>query len=290
VTDRLAFHANNWGVAVDRVMETHSSWIAYGRRESTAVVLKVVKHSGDEWRSGDVVEAFGGRGMVRLFEHTDGALLLERLDPGKSLVDTALRDDAAATEVLARVIGELTPRRIPAGCASVSMWGEAFARYAASGDSRIPTPLLERARETFMALNASQRDPRLLHGDLQHSNVLFDRQRGWLAIDPKGVVGELEYEIGAALRNPHEAPARFTDRATIERRLEHYVSALRLDRDRTLAWAFSQAVLSIVWSIEDGEPVSATDPAMALATTLASMLPLSRNCSAPELDSRGCGA
>jgi streptomycin 6-kinase len=273
VTDRLAFHANNWGVAVDRVMETHSSWIAYGRRESTAVVLKVVKHSGDEWRSGDVVEAFGGRGMVRLFEHTDGALLIERLDPGKSLVDTALRDDAAATEVLARVIGELTPRRTPAGCASVSMWGEAFARYAVSGDSRIPTPLLERARETFTALSTSQRNPRLLHGDLQHSNVLFDRQRGWLAIDPKGVVGELEYEIGAALRNPHEAPALFTDRATIERRLEHYVSALRLDRDRTLAWAFSQAVLSIVWSIEDGEPVSATGPAMALADRLASMLP-----------------
>ena len=87
----------------------------------------------------------------------------------------------------------------------------------------------------------------------------------------------------------HEAPALFTDRATIERRLEHYVSALRLDRDRTLAWAFSQAVLSIVWSIEDGEPVSATGPAMALADRLASMLP-KQACSAPELDSRGCGA
>ena len=42
----------------------------------------------------------------------------------------------------------------------------------------------------------------LLHGDLQHYNVLLDKDRGWVAIDPKGVVGELEYEVGALLRNP----------------------------------------------------------------------------------------
>lgn len=45
--------------------------------------------------------------------------------------------------------------------------------------------------------------------DLQHYNVLFDDARGWLAIDPKGVVGEVEYEIGAILRNPIERPDLF---------------------------------------------------------------------------------
>jgi len=43
---------------------------------------------------------------------------------------------------------------------------------------------------------------RLLHGDLHHDNVLFDSRRGGLAIDPKGVIGELKYEIGAALETP----------------------------------------------------------------------------------------
>ena len=32
-------------------------------------------------------------------------------------------------------------------------------------------------------------------------NVRFDSGRGWLAIDPKGVFGELEYEVGAVVRN-----------------------------------------------------------------------------------------
>jgi streptomycin 6-kinase len=53
-------------------------------------------------------------------------------------------------------------------------------------------------------LCSSQRYRRLLHGDLHHGNVLHDSERGWVAIDPKGVLGEPEYEIGVALRNPIE--------------------------------------------------------------------------------------
>jgi streptomycin 6-kinase len=43
--------------------------------------------------------------------------------------------------------------------------------------------------------------------DLHHYNVLSDSGRGWLAIDPKGLVGEVEYEVGAAIRNPIDAMA-----------------------------------------------------------------------------------
>src|SRR5215467_5618481 len=102
--DRLERHAREWSVVVDNVVETNTSLIGYGRRESTAVVLKVVKHPGDEWLSGPVTDAFGGRGMVRAFDYTAGALLLERLDPAASLVDVAIRDDESATAILASVI------------------------------------------------------------------------------------------------------------------------------------------------------------------------------------------
>ena len=72
----------------------------------------------------------------------------------------------------------------------------------------------------------------LLHGDLQHYNVLFDNQRGWTAIDPKGVVGELEYELGALLRNPIELPDVFTNPERIKHRLEILTTALQLDYSR----------------------------------------------------------
>lgn len=35
-----------------------------------------------------------------------------------------------------------------------------------------------------------------LHGDLHQDNIL-KQGNGWLAIDPKGVIGEAEFEIAA---------------------------------------------------------------------------------------------
>ena len=71
--------------------------------------------------------------------------------------------------------------------------------------TRSHTTSVERAQRLYVGLCASQTSTRLLHGDLHHYNILRDGDRGWVAIDPKGVVGEVEYEIGAALRNPYGA-------------------------------------------------------------------------------------
>jgi streptomycin 6-kinase len=125
----------------------------------------------------------------------------------------------------------------------------------------------------FAELASSQRNARLLHGDLHHYNVLADSQRGWLAIDPKGVIGEPEYEIGAVLRNPHERPDLFISASAIERRLTRFAKRLNLDLQRALAWGFAQAVLSAIWSIEDGFAVDAGHSSIRLANTLRVMLP-----------------
>jgi streptomycin 6-kinase len=269
---RLRDHADRWRVAIESVHETLSSLIAYGRRAETPVVLKLVKHPGDEWFSGDVVQAFAGHGMARVYEHAGGALLLERLSPGHSLVEISRSgDDERATEILARVVATLLPQHEATRCTPVAEWGRGFDRYLASNDTRIPRELVVRAESTFANLVRSQRNPRLLHGDLQHSNVLFDRERGWVAIDPKGVVGELEVELGALLRNPQEVPELFTAPRTIERRVQQLTNSLDVDRNRVLAWAFAQSVLSAIWSWEDGEFGGGPLPVLALAVNLSAM-------------------
>jgi streptomycin 6-kinase len=96
------------------------------------------------------------------------------------------------------------------GAPTVEDWGKGFDRYRASGDRRIPAELVKQAHHLYAELSSSQRDARLLHGDLYHDNILLDSGRGWLVIDPKGVIGELEYEIGASLPNPREKPEIFT--------------------------------------------------------------------------------
>ncbi len=263
-----------WNIVVEHTLETPSSFIVFGQRNLQPVVLKVVRQPGDEWCCGEVLQAFNGKGIVRAYESIAGAVLLERLQPGTALAEMALRGrDEEATEILADVIQRMShPNGSLAAFVTVQDWGEAFQQYLASGDQQIPRDLLEQGGRWYAELCASQRDVRLLHGDLQHYNVLFDKARGWTAIDPKGVVGEIEYEIGASLRNPYERPELFAVPATIELRLRHYEARLKLDSNRALRWGFAQAVLSAIWSVEDGFAVDAASPSIKLAETIGAML------------------
>ena len=252
-----------------------------GGRDYQQAVLKVVKDPGDEWHSGEVLEAFSGNGLARVYEHSPGAVLVERLIPGNSLADLSLNGrDEEATDILADVMlrmsasGRKSPN-VPVTlehCPTVRDWARGFETYIATGDDQIPIDLVAKGQRVFLALCGSQRRPVLLHGDLQHYNVLFDANRGWLAIDPKGVIGEIEYEVGAVLRNPFEQPDLFLSRPTIERRLKQLTARMGLDYERALAWGFAQAVLSAIWEIEDGFAVDATNPALRLAEVIRPML------------------
>ena len=256
-------------MSIDETLETQNAWLAHGRRGALSVVLKVLKRPGDEWHSGEILAAFDGRGAVRVYEYVPGALLMERLSPGTSLVNLSLsgRDDEA-TDILAGVIDRMSPRGPERACPSVEDWGKGFGAHA-SGN--IPDALVAEAGQVFEELSRSQTNQKLLHGDLHHYNVLFDRERGWLAVDLKGVVGEIEYEIGAALRNPVERPELFADTATVERRLTSFASKLGIDADRALRWTFAQAVLAVIWKLEDGVQVAPEDAFIRLAETVRPM-------------------
>jgi len=278
--NRTQQYAREWGVVVEDIFETDSSVIAFGSRNNQPVVLKVIKQPGDEWHSGEILQAFASHGVVRVYEQTPGAVLMERLRPGNSLVEMSIGGkDEEATDILADVIQRMSSLASPkSGSQSskapktVQDWGQGFERYIGTGDDQIPMELVEAGHDMFSHLCASQRWPRLLHGDLQHYNVLFDSSRGWVAIDPKGVIGELEYEIGAVLRNPGERPEFFLASATIERRLKQFSNKLNLDVERMLRWSFAQAVLSAIWEIEDGFAVDETNSSLRLAKAIQPML------------------
>jgi streptomycin 6-kinase len=243
--------------------------LAFGGRGDSRVVLKLCKQRGDEWHAGDVLRAFNGDGTVRIYAADRGAVLLERLDPGRELVEIVREgNDATATEILADVMRRMAQHEPPEKCPTVVDWGQGFDRYLKTGDSRVPRDLVGEARESFRNLANSQRGTILLHGDLHHYNVLFDSTRGWVAIDPKGVVGEREYEVGAILRNPIEQPDLFCSGDVINRRLSILTKSLNLDYRRALKWSFAQAVLSAIWDVEDGYAVGPDVPALKLARTI----------------------
>jgi streptomycin 6-kinase len=108
--------AREWGLAISDTRETPTSLLAFATRGTLPVVLKVSSASADEWRSGMVVRAFDGHGMVRAYEYAEGAVLLERLSPGTSLAELALkRKQVRVTEIVQEERGIRTTIRLPSG-------------------------------------------------------------------------------------------------------------------------------------------------------------------------------
>lgn len=248
------------------------NWVMPARRDDgSAAVLKLSFPGDKEFRTAAAaLAAFDGRGICRLLELDldGGAMLLERLRPGTPL--TAVNDDAEATAIAAGVMKRLSRSAPPDHpFPTVSDWSRGFERLRrryAGGTGPMPEDLVERAETLFAGLLASEGAPLLLHGDLHHENILASERGPWLAIDPKGVVGEAAYEAAALLHNPAEALNAPDPKSLIERRLSVLSSGLRLDRDRIRAWGIAQAVLAAYWSLEDGGQV--WDTALTFARLL----------------------
>lgn len=206
----------------------------------------------------EALRVFAGRGAALLFESDAerGALLLERLESGTQLVELCEVDDEAATAAAAAVMRGL--RRDAPGAhhfPTTADWGRGFQKARAhfgGGTGPFPRGLFEEAETLFAELLASSAAPVMLHGDLHHGNVLAAARATWLAVDPKGLVGEPAYEVGALLRNPLPRLLRWPrpERVT-ERRIALLSEELGLERERVRGWGLAQAVLSAWWSIED---------------------------------------
>ena len=242
--------------------------------DGTRAVLKIGVPNPELLTELGALRHFDGRGSARLLaaDEDAGAMLVERVEPGTPLFDF---DDEAATSIAAGVMRQLwRPAPTDHPYPTVARWGEGFKRLRARfpDGGPFPRPLLEQAESLFADLLASSSPPVVFHGDLHHWNILRADRAPWLAIDPKGVVGEPAYEVGALLRNPLprllEQPN--PDKVTA-RRVAQLSEELGFDRERVRGWGLAQAVLSAWWCVEDG--VDCMGLALACADLLARVRP-----------------
>lgn len=238
------------------------------REDGTEVVFKVGLLRDELAIEIAALEAFGGTGAVELLDAApeDGAMLLEKLHPGTMLVE--VDDDQAATAVAADVMERLwvtAPENPIFPTAADWARGLNWLRKRFSGGTGpFPEKIVDTAEKIFSELLASEGERVLLHGDLHHFNILRAQRQPWLALDPKGLVGEREYEIGAFLRNPD---IDALDPAEVKwltlRRIDQFSERLGFDRERLVRWAYAQDVLSAWWSLEDGDPDWTPNPILA---------------------------
>jgi streptomycin 6-kinase len=165
--------------------------------DGSQVVLKVGVPNRELQTEMEALRIFNGRGAVRLIESDDekGALLLERLRPGQTVL--CMDDDVQATTIAGQLMRRLWGADVQGGIFPfVEDWSRGLAKLRIrfdGGTGPFPKPLVEAAENLFQDLLASSNEPTILHGDLHHWNILSAEREPWLAIDPKGVIGEPAY-------------------------------------------------------------------------------------------------
>jgi streptomycin 6-kinase len=226
------------------------------RADGAEVMLKIGVPSPELVTEIEALLFYDGRGSVFLLaaDRSRGALLLEWLRLGASL--WSVRDDEEATRIAARVMRQLWPPAPPGhSFPTVKRWAAGLARMRGHFDGTtgpLPRALVQKAEGLFAELLDTMEDAVLLHGDLHQGNILSAQRQPWLAIDPKGIVGEPAYEVGALLRNISTRQLEQSQpRRLVARRADILAEELGFDRTRLLGWGLAQAVLAAWWCIED---------------------------------------
>ncbi|TXK85020.1 aminoglycoside phosphotransferase family protein [Paenibacillus sp. N3.4] len=225
-------------------------------KDGTEIVVKLAVPNKEFNAEVEALTLFNGKGMVKIIDVdlAKGILILERLLPGETLA--SLDSDEEATLIAAQVMKNLwIPAPFSSGIPTALQREknlEDIVKLCEDSLGPITKEILQEALGIFQEMNKMPATPYLLHGDLHHYNILSaDREREpWLAIDPKGLIGDKEYDVIQFLLNklPNENAAH-----VIEKRIDILVEELNLDKKKVLLWGFSHAVLATCWTIgEDG--------------------------------------
>jgi streptomycin 6-kinase len=241
--------------------------------DGTQVVLKVCLPDAEFLAEAEALRLFDGDGAVRLLavDFDEGVLVLERIEPGVAIIE--LEDDEEATGVALDVVQRLwRPAPPDSPFPTLADWFRGFERHRLDygGSGPIPAVLFDRTEALFADLLASSLPAVLLHGDLNYGNVLSAQREPWLAIDPKGILGDPIFDTAILLHDPDErilaapSPLRFLDR-----RVDQIVDATGFPRGRVIDWGIAYAVLSAVWTAEDH--AGGWDGAIACAEALSAL-------------------
>jgi streptomycin 6-kinase len=196
---------------------------------------------------------------VRVYQADETAQLLEYAS-GDELVTLVERgEDQEATRIIASVIKQLhsVPQDTPKdGLFPLDRWFVELFKKAESDQAGGVESIYVRGAALAERLLADPRDVRVLHGDIHHRNIR-QSARGWLAFDPKGVVGERTYDCANTLCNPYRGRPRYDELVHNEARLLTnagiLADELEIDLPRVLAFTYAYACLSASWSLSIDE-------------------------------------
>ena len=270
--------SHKWGLTdVKPSSDLSYNFVAFAKRREDDVVLKMGVPNFELKSEMATLRLFNGEGACKLIDYDAKKcwMLLERLKPGMMLA--TLEDDEEATHIAAEVAQKIWRPLDAIESASslansekphptqkrasglqkfirLSDWFDGLKKlrpHFKGGTGPFDEKLVERVERSVKEFLIENHRPVLMHGDFHHYNILSS-ERGWLVIDPKGVIGPACYEVGPLLLNPWGELIKKPDyREMIKHRIEILHERLGFERERIREWGLAHAILSAWWSIEE---------------------------------------
>jgi streptomycin 6-kinase len=260
---------------------THGAvaWIVPVRRaaDGQPAVLKLQPQDEETVGEPAALRAWDGDGVVRLLAHdaASGAMLLERLDPARTLATQPVPD---ALHVVGDLLVRLHRHAPPPDAGLRTLAEDGARKLAHARATTVPDGELRAVVDGCAGALADvlpEPGDRLLHWDLHYDNVLAPlparpgAERGaWLAIDPKPIVGDPGYDLLPVLHNRwDEAVATGDPVRALLRRFDLLTEVVGLDRERAAAWTLARCLANLLWLLE-GHQAWFREPDLVVARAL----------------------
>lgn len=243
-------YLNKWHLtSPKKLAATHTSDVYEVHDDSeNTLIFKHLNEVGrrDEAGGSALLQWYGGHGAVHLINADDGAHLLEYAD-GEELAGLVKRgDDKKATAIICDVVRKLhEPRQaaMPQTLVPLREWFRELFEAAERSDDETIRLAAKIAEDLF----STTREEVPLHGDLHHHNIMGSK-RGWLAIDPKGLIGDPCYDLANFYGNPENMQELWLNVERINMLTNMFANELGYSRERLIKFSFVHNVISSIWS------------------------------------------
>lgn len=198
------------------------------------------------------LEYFNGNGSIQLIAENDKyhALLLQQAIPGMTLKSHYSSQPEYVMDCYIATMKKLHNPFLSnkKSYRHIQDWLKAIDELQ---DRYCPAHLVKKAITLKNELLSSMTNEIFLHGDLHHDNILKNDDQ-WLAIDPKGVIGEPEFEIAAFdFMYVDELVHQIDVKDIFEARVNILAQKADLNPQRIKDWVFVRLILMAAWQVQD---------------------------------------
>lgn len=249
-------------------------------RDGTQAALKLAFPNDESTLEPLALTLWGGQGAVALLDSDAprGALLLERLDQTRALLDLPMDEAIAVWGSLARDLAirpDVRPewRLLPHIADTAERYCDELPQRWSDLAEPFPRWLLEAALELCQTRGAVSRrssNEVLVHTDLHYLNILAKPGTDdYVAIDPQAQVGDAEFAVAPCLWNRLQDLPHRNAEAGLRRRASELAQSAGLDEDLVAGWAVVREVENALSYLEEAGHSGDAKRSLWVASTMA---------------------